>query len=285
MISLPRPIDLLNHTLGMSGLASTLDVSYGAAPRDKIDFYRPDHGRRLPVIVFFYGGSWQWGHRRDYRFMAALFARLGFLVAVPDYRLYPDVKFPDFLRDCAAATAFVIRHAADYGGNPREVFLVGHSAGAYNAVMLGLNPEYLKEQGLGPDRLTGVAGLSGPYDFLPLRAADIKAIFSSASDMTTTQPVTFARQHAPPLFLCHGGADTTVLPRNMTMLAARIRAQGGVVETKIYPKLGHTGILLATLPYLSWRAPVLQDLVSFIAACRAGELAAEGSEIGASMVG
>jgi len=285
MISLPRPIDLLNRTIGMSGLSSTLDVSYGTAPRDKIDFYRPNHGGKLPVIVFFYGGSWQWGHRRDYRFMAARLARLGFLVAVPDYRLYPDVKFPDFLRDCAAATAFVIRHAADYDGDPREVFLLGHSAGAYNAVMLGLNAEYLREQGFGPDQLRGVAGLSGPYDFLPLRAADIKAIFSTAGDMGQTQPVTFARHDAPPLFLVHGGADTTVLPRNTTMLAARIRARGGFVETKIYPNIGHIGILLATLPYLSWRAPVMQDLTSFIAACRSGELGVPGSEVGVSMVG
>lgn len=285
MISPPRPIDLLNRTIGISGLDAMLDISYGAAPRDRIDFYRPRGASHLPVIVFFYGGSWQWGHRRDYRFMAALLAKRGFLVAVPDYRLYPDVKFPDFLHDCAAATAFVINHAAEYGGNPGEVFLVGHSAGAYNAVMLGLNPNYLADQGCTASRLGGVAGLSGPYDFLPIRAPDIKAIFSRADDITLTQPVAFARDNAPPLFLAHGGADTTVLPRNTTMLAARIRARGGVVETKIYPKLGHTGILLAALPLLSWRAPVLRDMLAFIAACRTGELDSAGSERRASMVG
>lgn len=269
----------------MSGLDSTLDVSYGEAPRDKIDFYRPRHGRNFPIIVFFYGGSWQWGHRRDYRFMAALLAKHGFLVAVPDYRLYPEVTFPAFLHDCAAATAYVINHAATYGGNAREVFLVGHSAGAYNAVMLGLNPVYLADQGCAANRLSGVLGLSGPYDFLPIRAPDIKAIFSTASDLSLTQPVTFARDSASPLFLAHGGTDSTVLPRNTTMLAARIRAQGGVVETKIYPRLGHTGILLAVLPYLSWRAPVLRDMLAFIAACRTGELDNAGSERSASMVG
>ena len=285
MTWLPRPIDLLNCSISLSGLEATPDVSYGAAPRDKIDFYRPKEGRNLPVIVFFYGGSWQWGHRRDYRFMAALLARLGFLVAVPDYRLYPDVKFPDFLQDCAAATAFVINRAADYAGNPREIFLIGHSAGAYNAVMLALNQDYLASQGCGTNRLSGVAGLSGPYDFLPIRAPDIKAIFSSAPDISLTQPVTFARDSAPPLFLAHGGADTTVLPRNTTKLAARLRAQGGIVETKIYPKLGHTGILLSALPYLSWRAPLLRDMMSFIAACRVGDLAGEGFERRESVVG
>jgi len=285
MLIPPRPIDLLNFFSRSKDLTLAPDVAYGPAPREKIDFYRPASGRNLPVIVFFYGGSWQWGHRRDYRFMAALLARQGFLVAVPDYRLYPDVKFPDFLDDCAAATAFVQKSAPRYNGNPREIFLLGHSAGAYNAVMLALNPAYLGELGCGTNRIAGVAGLSGPYDFLPIRAPDIKAIFSSATDMHITQPVTFAREDAPPLFLAHGGADTTVLPRNTTMLAARIRAQGGVVDTKIYPKLGHSGALLAALPALSWRAPVLRDLLAFIASCRAGELKSEGFEVGASMVG
>ncbi len=281
----PRPIDLLNKTVSTAGLTLTLDVAYGPAPRDRIDFYRPRGATNLPVIVFFYGGSWQWGHRRDYRFIAALLARQGFLVAVPDYRLYPEVKFPAFLQDCAGAVAYVADHARDFGGNPDELFLAGHSAGAYNAVMLALDAELLGEKGIDTSQLAGVVGLSGPYDFLPLRDADIKDIFSPPADAKVTQPINFARENAPPLFLAHGGADTTVLPRNMTALAARLRQHGSVVETKIYPKLGHVGMILAALPFLAWRAPVLRDALAFIAACRAGEHEAARSEAGASMVG
>jgi acetyl esterase/lipase len=284
-MTLPRPIDLLNKTVSCAGLASTLNVAYGPAPRDRMDFYRPREMSNLPVIVFFYGGSWQWGHRRDYRFIAALLAKQGFLVAVPDYRLYPEVKFPEFLQDCAAAVAYVANHAGQFGGNSAELFLAGHSAGAYNAVMLALNEAFLGEKGMNTSRLAGVVGLSGPYDFLPLRDADIKDIFSPPADPKVTQPIHFARENAPPLFLAHGGADTTVLPRNMTALAARLRQHGSVVETKIYPKLGHVGMLLATLPVLAWRAPVLSDALTFIAACRAGEHEAARSEMGAAMLG
>jgi acetyl esterase/lipase len=119
------------------------------------------------------------------------------------------VKFPAFLEDCAGATAFVLNNAERYGGNPAELFLAGHSAGAYNAVMLALNGDLLGNKGVKSSQLAGVIGLSGPYDFLPLRDPDIKDIFSPPADPKITQPITYAREHAPPLFLAHGGADTT----------------------------------------------------------------------------
>ncbi len=258
-------------SVGKSGLAITRNVSYGPGLREKLDIYRPVGAGPLPVIVFFYGGSWQWGRRADYQFIAATLARRGFVVAVPDYRLYPEDRFPGFLEDCAAAVAFMLDRAAEYGGSASELFVMGHSAGAYNAVMLALNPDFLRAHGKSPDALAGVVGLSGPYDFLPLRDPVIKDIFSPPADIRLTQPITFARNGAPPMFLAHGGADLTVLPRNTTAIAARLRAAGSVIETKIYRRLGHVGMILATLPLLSWRAPVLGDALTFIAGCRAGE--------------
>jgi acetyl esterase/lipase len=285
MRRLPRPIDLLNKSVSLAGLEVTRDIAYGTAARDKIDIYRPRRAAKLPVIIFFYGGSWQFGHRAEYGFAAGLLAKHGFVVAVPDYRLYPDVKFPSFLEDCAGAAAFIIKNIAAYGGDPEQIYLMGHSAGAYNAVMLALAPQFLNTEGAAPADLAGVIGLSGPYDFLPLRDPIIKDIFSPPADIKTTQPITYAHEGAPPLLLLHGGADITVLPRNTTALGARLRQMGGVVETKIYPKLGHIGMILAILPYLSWRAPVLQDVLGFIAGCQTGELTHSGSEIATPLIG
>jgi acetyl esterase/lipase len=281
----PRPVDLLNKTVSLAGLEVTRDITYGPAARDRIDIYRPRRAVKLPVIVFFYGGSWQFGHRNEYSFAAGLLAKAGFIVAVPDYRLYPQVKFPEFLEDCAAAAAFIIKNIADYGGDPGQIFLMGHSAGAYNAVMLALAPQFLNAHGSSPAELAGAIGLSGPYDFLPLRDPVIKDIFSPPADIKTTQPITYAHEAAPPLLLLHGGDDITVLPRNTTALGAKLRQMGGVVETKIYPKLGHIGMILAILPYLSWRAPVLKDVLGFIAACRGCEFSPGGSEITTSVIG
>src|SRR3546814_8631076 len=93
------------------------------------------------------------------------FAAQGFVVAVPDYRLVPKVRFPAFVEDSAAAVKWVRAHIARFGGDPDRIVLAGHSAGAYNAAMLAVDPQWL-----GPDRaaVKGWATLAGPYEFLPL---------------------------------------------------------------------------------------------------------------------
>ena len=93
-----------------------------------------------PVILFFYGGSWNSGRRQGYAFAARALAARGFVVIVPDYRLVPDAVYPDFLRDCAAAVRWARRNAGAHGGDGERIVLVGHSAGAYNAAMLALDP-------------------------------------------------------------------------------------------------------------------------------------------------
>jgi acetyl esterase/lipase len=283
---LPRPIDLINKSTGLAGVTLERDIAYGAHPRQKMDIYTPKRlTEKTPVIVFFYGGSWQGGDRADYAFVAATLVRHGFIVAVPDYRVYPEVKFPDFVEDSAAAVAAVFNTIASHGGDPAQIFLMGHSAGAYNVVMLGLAGVFLQEAGINADRVAGIIGLSGPYDFLPLKDPIIKTIFSPPVDIKHTQPITFARGEAPPMFLATGGRDFTVMPRNTTALAARLRQLGGAVETKIYPSIGHIGIILSVLPYFAWRASVVQDVLAFIAACRAGEFTAHRSEVPSRMVG
>ena len=230
-------------------------------------------------------GAWSSGERANFGFVAARLARQGFLVAVPDYRIFPEVRFPGFLDDAAQAVAWMLGHAGAHGGDADAVFLAGHSAGAYNAVMLALAPDYLRAAGASAARLAGVIGLAGPYDFLPLGGATMRQIFGGAGDLAQTQPISFARGDAPPLFLLTGGADRMVLPRNTTALAARLRGLGGAVETRIYPGLGHVGIITALLSLLAWRAPVLPDVLAFIAACRAGDFAPARSDAAERLLG
>ncbi len=257
----PRPVEILNAAIGTAGLQVTRGLVYGAHLRQRMDIYRPAGvGGGLPVIMFFYGGSWSFGDRGEYAFIAALLARRGFAVVVPDYRLSPEVGYPAFIEDCAAATRLAMRELA-----AQELFLMGHSAGAYNAVMLGLAPFYLEDI-----KVAGVIGLAGPYDFLPLRWPNMIRVFSTAADLLETQPVTHVKPDGPPMFLATGAQDMTVLPRNTTKLAAQLRAAGGAVEVRIYPRLGHIGIITAMLPVLSWRAPVLADSLGFIERCRNG---------------
>jgi acetyl esterase/lipase len=275
-LSACSPAQVLNSTISRAGLVVTHNVAYGPLPRQKLDVYRPSAAGTAPVVVFLYGGAWNSGSKAIYPFVAATLARAGNVVVVPDYRLYPEVRFPAFLQDCARAVAWTQAHLAEIGGDPQRVFLMGHSAGAYNAAMLALDPAYLQQAGTSRDRIAGMIGLAGPYDFLPITGADVKAVFSTVGDNNPeSQPVTFADGHAPPLLLLAGSADRTVYPRNTLSLAAKIRAKGGQVEDRIFPGVGHIGLVIAIAPLFQGKAPVLPMVEAFIRSHRLGGLAEE----------
>jgi acetyl esterase/lipase len=247
----------------LGGRLLARDLAYGDHPRQQLDLYsprRPPGRKALPIIAFFYGGSWASGVRQGYGFVGRALAARGFLVAVADYRLVPEVRFPAFIEDAAGAVRWLIAHAGAHKGDPGRLVLMGHSAGAYNAAMAALDPQWL-----GPDRsrIAGLIGLAGPYDFLPLSGAVTKAAFADADDLEATQPVRFAGEGAPPTLLLHGGQDRTVLPRNSKRLARAIAAGGGAARLKIYPQVGHVAILTALALPFRYRALVLADAVAF----------------------
>jgi len=238
------------------------DVPYGEGPRRQLDIYAPvAAGKRpLPVIVFIYGGSWANGTREGYHFAARALSAGGFVTFVPDYRLGPEVRFPGFLQDCAAAVRWVRGHAAAYGGDPDRIVLVGHSAGAYNAAMLALDPVYL-----GRDRaaIRGFAGLAGPYDFLPFDGPVPKNTFGAWPKPDETQPIHYADASAPPVLLLHGDEDGTVWPKNSINLDRKLRSVGASSELKVYHGLGHVGIVTALARPFRGEAPVLADVTAF----------------------
>jgi acetyl esterase/lipase len=261
------PVSLLNGTIDTNGIDITKNIAYAPNPRGKLDLYRPHTAKGpLPVIVFIYGGSWRTGDKSMYPFVAAAIARRGAVVIVPNYRLYPEVQFPAFLQDNARAVAWAAAHAGAYGGDTASIFLMGHSAGAYDVAMLALDPKWLAAEGVRRDALAGVVGIAGPYDFLPITDPDIRPVFAPVQDGPASQPVTYVDGHNPPMLLLAGAADETVQPRNTLSLAGDIATAGGPVEQKIYPGVGHIGIILAFAPLFSGKAPVVSDVWAFITA-------------------
>jgi acetyl esterase/lipase len=237
------------------------DQTFGPDRRQRVDVYGPrDAHVAAPMVVFLYGGSWEKGTKAGYSFVGRALAAKGFVVAVPDYRLVPQVRFPDFLRDNAAAVHWLRGHAAALGGDPDRIVIVGHSAGAYNAAMLAMDPRWL-----GADRaaVRGWIGLAGPYDFLPLDDADTRAAFGRWPDPVDTQPLTFAGAGDPPALLATADKDRIVAPRNSDVLAARLTAAGVMVERRRYPGIGHVGLVIAIARPLRGRAPVLADMAAF----------------------
>lgn len=238
-------------------------VVFGEGQRHKLDVYPTKAAAPAPVIVFFYGGGWSSGRRQDYAWAARAFAAHGFMTIVPDYRLVPEAHFPDFVEDSAAAIAWASKHAAHYGGDPSRLVLVGHSAGAYNAVLLAMDERYLSAVGASAEAVRGVVGLAGPYDFYPFDVAASKAAFGAYAHPLETQPVTHARAGAPPLLLLHGENDRVVRKRNALSLAEKVQAAGGEATTIFYPDVDHVQILLALSRPFRRRAPVLEDVVQF----------------------
>jgi acetyl esterase/lipase len=235
-------------------------ISYGRHERQRLDIYAPRRAvGPLPVIVFFYGGGWDSGERGRYAFAARALAARGFVVIVPDYRLVPEVRFPDFLRDGAAAVRWTQAEAARFGGDPDRIVLAGHSAGAYNAAMLALDPRWL---GDARRHVRGLAVLAGPYDFLPLEDGAAVAAFGHWPVPEDTQPVHHVHD-PPPVLLLHGTDDTRVRPRNSRRLAERLARAGADVRLKLYPGIGHAGILTALSRPLRHRVPVLDDVAGF----------------------
>jgi len=256
----------LNFTVSHRGYRCTKDIAFGPNARQKLDVYLPTavptNGK---VVVFFYGGSWRVGSKTDYQFVAQALTSRGFIAVLPDYRLYPQVTFPAFIEDGAAAVRWTRDHISKYGGDTNQIYLMGHSAGSHTAALLTLDGHYLQAVGLDRSVIRATAGLSGPYDFPSL--PENRAVFGrEANDPTIDpqiEPITFVDGKAPPMLLVHGLRDTIVDPTNSASLAMRIHRAGGEVKHITYPNRGHGGVVIALAWPNQWLCPVLADVTEF----------------------
>lgn len=246
------------------GIKLTRSIAYAERSRHRLDICCPAQSKRAPVVVFFYGGAWRSGNKGLYRYVAKALARRGYVAVVPDYRIYPEARYPDFLEDGARVVRWVKDNAERFGGDPDKIFLKGHSAGAHIAAMLSIDGRWLGQVGLDPRRdIAGLIGIAGPYDYMPLRDETLKEIFGGA-DRPETQPIFHVAPGAPPTLLVTGGRDRVVEPGNSTRLAARLVSVGNAATVKTYGRVGHYIIIAALAPLLRWFVPVLRDIDAFI---------------------
>lgn len=243
-------------------------IAYGPHERQKLDVFVPASAAPPsghPVAVFFYGGSWNRGSRAEYRFVGDALAARGILTVLVDYRLYPEVRYPDFLDDSARAVAWSLREVARLGGDAKRVFLVGHSAGAYNAAMLALDGRWLNAHSAAPSALAGWVGLAGPYDFFPMKNPEARPVFFHPNYPKDSQPIDFVRPSSPPALLAAAREDALVNPqRNARQMADKLRAAGVPARLELYDRVSHTTLVGALAWPLRWMAPVLDDVVAFI---------------------
>jgi len=266
------PLAIVNGLARSDTYKVTSNISYGPDARDKLDVYQPaEKAQRpaprggYPVVVFFYGGSWNSGERADYKFVGEALASHGIVTVVADYRLYPEVRYPDFLADSALAVAWAKREAQRYGGDANRLFVMGHSSGGYNAAMVALDPRWLSAAGMVPTALAGWIGLAGPYDFLPMTNKKAQPVFFHPNYPAGTQPIDYASKAAPRTFLGAAADDDLVNPeRNTRQMADKLRAAGVPVTLKIYPRANHFTLIGALARPLRGLEPVLEDVAAFV---------------------
>jgi acetyl esterase/lipase len=264
------PLTAINALSPAGGARTTLGLAYGSGPRFKLDIYQPANVTAAsPVVVFFYGGNWTTGERGDYAFVGRALASRGIVAVIPDYRLYPEVRYPDFLDDSARAVAWTAKNIAGYGGDPNKLFLMGHSAGAYNAAMLALDQRYLGKQGMATASLAGWIGLAGPYDFLPIENRTARPVFHFPDTPVESQPVNHIGGAVLPTLLIAANKDKLVNPvRNTGGLAIRLRAAGVPVEEVYYDGVSHTTLVASIAAPLRSLAPTLDAIDAFVKANR-----------------
>jgi acetyl esterase/lipase len=254
----------LNALVSRSSYIPQNDIAYGSGPRQKLDVYKPleQPASGAPVVVFFYGGNWDKGEREEYRFVGEALASGGAITIIPDYRLYPEVTYPEFLKDNAAAMLWAFDHAKELGGDLSKVYVMGHSAGAYNAAMLALDPRWL-----GPRRqqLAGFIGLAGPYDFLPIDNPGAQLAFNWPNTPKDSQPIEYATAKSPRTLLIAANTDNLVNPiRNTVGLGNRLKAAGVDTTVRRYDNVNHITLVAAMGTPLRMLAPVRRDVLEFL---------------------
>lgn len=262
------PLTAINALTPSSTYRKTVDVAYGPDARHQLDIYVPasqNGNARMPVVMFFYGGNWNSGNRRDYEFIGEAMASRGMVAVLADYRLYPQVRYPEFLQDNARAVAWTAREISKYGGDPERLYVMGHSAGAYNAAMVALDQRLLAAYGMKPSALRGWIGLAGPYDFIPIENEDTRPVFFHPNTPLESQPINQVTRGAPPALLIASSKDDLVNPvRNTGGLAKRLR-EADVKVTEIYfDNTSHITLIAAMSRPLRRLAPVLDAIERFV---------------------
>ena len=239
-------------------------VAFDTHPRQRLDIYVPKGNEHpAPVVLFLYGGSWKSGKREDYGFVGHAFNAHGYVTVLPDYRLVPEIRYPEFIIDNVSALRWVVENIIRYGGDPQRLFVVGHSAGAYNAVMLALLENVPDSDGGPLPQISAVAGLAGPYDFLPMVYQATKDAFKGVEDLPSTQPVNLVSVTSPPMVLITGTDDKLVSPEHSQSLHRAAQSVGARSTMITYPEVGHIKLLLSLSKPFRSNTPALNDIVEF----------------------
>lgn len=176
--------------------------------RCKLDVYFPKDTTNVATIVWFHGGGLEFGEKH----IPEGLLEKGVAVVTVNYRLYPKVKHPVYIEDAAAAVAWTFKNIEKYNGDPKKIFVTGHSAGGYLASMVGLDKSYLKKHNLSADSLAGLIPFSG-HTITHFTIRKEMGIDGTQPIIDNYAPLFHVRNDAPPMLLITGNREKELLGR------------------------------------------------------------------------
>jgi len=207
-----------------------------------LDVFSPKDLPSAPVLFFIHGGGWRSGDKSIYPFLGRTFAQQGFVTVVISYRLTPEVQHPGHIQDVARAFAWTYKNIAQYGGNPNQIFVTGHSAGGHLAALLALNKKYLQAEGLSTDLIKGVSPISGVYNITAL--AGFNDVFTSDPEMRRdASPVAQVSDKQPPFLLIYAQNDLPTLDAQAVELSKLLQQKSTEAKTLLVPNKDHISII------------------------------------------
>lgn len=268
-------LSVLNNVTVTGGVGISKDILYGEAPLQDLDIYYPKPlaqamssqqpvTTRYPMVVFVHGGSWESGNKEDYAFVGKSFAQAGYVTAVINYRKAPEHLYPDYVKDTARAIAWSYHNAERFYGNPQRLAVVGHSAGAFNAVAAIANEDFLVPYGLKPSDIRAVVGIAGPYSY-DFRNFSSASAFPASATPDEVMPDRQIKGTQPPYLLLTAEKDQVVADQNTINMTRALKAYGASVENGEIKGASHATSIGAMASPLRWVNDVRSQVLQYLA--------------------
>ena len=270
---------IVNGITSNGGVGVSKNILYGDEPNQDLDIYYPKPLTKAmksknvtddnaindsyPMVVFVHGGSWESGSKDEYAFVGQSLAQAGYVTAVINYRKAPEHVYPDYVQDAAQAIAWSYNNAKSLHADPKRLAVIGHSAGAFNAVAAVANEDFLAPYGIKPKDIAAVIGIAGPYSY-DFRKFSSRTAFGSDATPETVMPDRQIKGAQPPYLLLTAEKDKIVHVTNTTKMTQALKAAGVRVETGEIAGASHATSIGAMAPPLRWVNDVRAQVLSYL---------------------
>ncbi|MEN6671332.1 alpha/beta hydrolase [Psychrobacter sp. B38] len=265
---------VVNGITSNGGVGVSKDILYGDEPLQDLDIYYPKPlaqamktesaiNKTYPMVVFVHGGSWESGSKEEYAFVGQSLAQAGYVTAVINYRKAPEHVYPDYVKDAAQAIAWSHSNAKSFHADPNRLAVIGHSAGAFNAVAAVANEDFLAPYGMKPKDISAVIGIAGPYSY-DFRQYDSATAFGPNATPDKVMPDRQIKGEQPPYLLLTAEKDQVVHITNAVKMTEGLKAAGVTVENGEIKGASHATSIGAMAPPLRWVNDVRAQVLTYL---------------------